>query len=58
MNKETEEAEKWANKTLDDFRETVYSEYMEEFRKGAWMFDKESWINGFYAGYIKAKQEK
>lgn len=55
MNKE--QAEEWADKSLADFKEMVDLEYEETVRKGLWLYDRESWINGYYKGYTKAGKE-
>lgn len=52
-----DEAEKWASETLDKFQGVALSEYIKTTVKGFQIYEKESWMDGFYKGYIKGKEE-
>lgn len=50
-------AEKWASETLAKFQGMALSEYKKTILDGFEIYEKDSWIAGFYKGYIKAKEE-
>ena len=49
---EKEEAEEWTTKTLNEFKNVMYEEWL----KSGKIDDENSWIDGFYRGYKKAME--